>query len=183
MKSLAMCITYQKLSFDIFNGRKFTKYLHGTWSLLNILMILFWFFSVLLTYTMYFLAIEIYPCYLVWWSRVTYQVTPRKLNLRVRSGRNSTLMQQLQVTTFFFFLQYIILYLYLKKNYHSLSSLNTLWYLYLSLTHIKMCVHLRACRMLTHYLLESFPKVSIENCINYGVHRAVAVTNPEKEIE
>ncbi len=34
MKPLAMHITNQKLSFDIF-----TKYLHGTWSLLNILMI------------------------------------------------------------------------------------------------------------------------------------------------
>ncbi len=35
MKSIAMHITYQKLSFD----RKFTKYVHGTWFLLNILMI------------------------------------------------------------------------------------------------------------------------------------------------
>ncbi len=41
MKFLAMhTIINQKLSFDIFiYGRKFTKYLHGTWSLLNILMI------------------------------------------------------------------------------------------------------------------------------------------------
>ncbi len=36
---LAMHITNQKLSFDIYD-RKFTKYLHGTWSLPNILMIL-----------------------------------------------------------------------------------------------------------------------------------------------
>ncbi len=40
MKFLAMHITNQKLRFDIY-CRKFTKYLHGTWSLLNILMI-FW---------------------------------------------------------------------------------------------------------------------------------------------
>ncbi len=39
MKFLAMHITYQKLRFGIY-GRKFTKYLHGTWSLLNILIIL-----------------------------------------------------------------------------------------------------------------------------------------------
>ncbi len=39
MKSLAMYITNQKLSFNMFTVRKFTKYLHGTWSLLNILMI------------------------------------------------------------------------------------------------------------------------------------------------
>ncbi len=38
MKSLAMHITNQKLSFNIYS-MKFTKYLHGTWSLLNILMI------------------------------------------------------------------------------------------------------------------------------------------------
>ncbi len=31
MKFLAMHVTNQKLSFDIY-GRKFTKYLHGTWS-------------------------------------------------------------------------------------------------------------------------------------------------------
>ncbi len=39
MKSLAMHITNQKFSFDIY-CTKFTKYLHVTWSLLNILMIL-----------------------------------------------------------------------------------------------------------------------------------------------
>ncbi len=33
-----MYITKQKLSFDIY-GKKLTKYLHGTWSLLNILII------------------------------------------------------------------------------------------------------------------------------------------------
>ncbi len=38
MKFLAMYITNQKLSFDIY-GKKFTKYLHGTCSLLNILKI------------------------------------------------------------------------------------------------------------------------------------------------
>ncbi len=40
MKFLAMHITNQKWSFDIFTEGKCTKYLHGTWSLLNILMIL-----------------------------------------------------------------------------------------------------------------------------------------------
>ncbi len=39
MKSLVMHIANQKLSFDIFMCRKFTKYLHGTWCLLNTLMI------------------------------------------------------------------------------------------------------------------------------------------------
>ncbi len=39
MKSLAMHITNLKLKFLYIYGRKFTKYLHGTWSLLNILMI------------------------------------------------------------------------------------------------------------------------------------------------
>ncbi len=38
MKFLAMHITNQKLSFDIFTVGNF-KYLHGTWSLLNIQMI------------------------------------------------------------------------------------------------------------------------------------------------
>ncbi len=38
MKFLAMHITNQKLSWYIY-GRTFTKYLHATWSLLNILMI------------------------------------------------------------------------------------------------------------------------------------------------
>ncbi len=38
MKFLAMHINNTKISFDIY-GRKCTKYLHGSWSLLNILMI------------------------------------------------------------------------------------------------------------------------------------------------
>ncbi len=38
MKFLAMHITNQKLSWYIYS-RTFTKYLHGTWSLLNVLMI------------------------------------------------------------------------------------------------------------------------------------------------
>ncbi len=39
MKLLAMHITNQKLVFLHIYGRKFTKYLNGTWSFLNILMI------------------------------------------------------------------------------------------------------------------------------------------------
>ncbi len=53
MKFLAMQITNQKISFDIY-GNTFTKYVHGTWSLLNIVMI----FgikekSIIFTHTMY----------------------------------------------------------------------------------------------------------------------------------
>ncbi len=59
MKFLAMHITNQKWSFDIFTVRN----VHGTWTLLNILMI----FGIkkrliILTYTMYFwLFLQIYP--------------------------------------------------------------------------------------------------------------------------
>ncbi len=72
MKFLAMHITNQKLSFDIY-GRTFTKYNHGTWSLLNILMI----FGIKekCIHTMYFwLLLQIYPSDLVLWSRVTFVV-------------------------------------------------------------------------------------------------------------
>ncbi len=41
IKFLAMPITNQKWSFIYIYSRTFTKYIHGTWSLLNVLMI-FW---------------------------------------------------------------------------------------------------------------------------------------------
>ncbi len=74
-KFLAMHITEQKLSLNFFCGRKFTKYFHGIWSLLDIIM----FFAmkekwIILLHTMCcWLLLQTYPCYLwlLLWSRVT----------------------------------------------------------------------------------------------------------------
>ncbi len=64
MKFLAMHITNQKLSFDIFTVlNKFTQLINGTRSLLNVLMIFVLKIKlIILIYTLYFwLLLQIYP--------------------------------------------------------------------------------------------------------------------------
>ncbi len=72
MKFLAMAYYKSNFKFWDIYGRKFTKYLHGTWSLLNILMI----FGIKEKSIILSVATNKgYPWYL-WlalWSRVTYK--------------------------------------------------------------------------------------------------------------